>query len=93
MIGALDDEPLLHAMTGASRDIILRALQCLYNGFIHELLKDRDLVPKGIGPSQWKNVARNALEHFSQVTIVSPFLIIKMERGEGVLHPELLLGW
>jgi hypothetical protein len=26
-------------------------------------------------------------------TIVSPFLIIKMERGEGVPLPELLLGW
>jgi hypothetical protein len=40
-------------------------------------------------------------EHFSQVdtaslldrTIVSPFLIIKIERGEGVPHRELLLAW
>jgi hypothetical protein len=50
---------------------------------------------------------RNALEHFSQVdtasffaktlppcwnrTILLPFLIMKMERGEGVPHLELLL--
>jgi hypothetical protein len=25
--------------------------------------------------------------------IVSPFLIMKMERDEGILHPALLLGW
>jgi hypothetical protein len=49
MIEALDDEPLLHAVIGACRDIILQALPCLDNGFFHELLKGRDLVLKGIG--------------------------------------------
>jgi hypothetical protein len=29
MIEALDDEPILHAMMGACRDIILQALPCL----------------------------------------------------------------
>jgi hypothetical protein len=60
MIEALDDEPLLHAMMGACRDIILQALPCLGNGFIHDLLKGRDLVSRGIGLAQSK-------EHFSQV--------------------------
>jgi hypothetical protein len=49
MIEALDDEPLLHDVMRSFRDIILQALPCLGNGFIHELLKGRDLVPKGIG--------------------------------------------
>jgi hypothetical protein len=71
MIEALDDEPLLHAVMGACRDIILQALPCLDKGFLCELLKGRDLVPKGIGLAQWKNVARNALEHFSQVDTAS----------------------
>jgi hypothetical protein len=65
MIEALNDEPLLHAVIGACRDIILQVLPCLSNGFIHELLKGRDLVSKGIGLAQQKNMARNALEHFS----------------------------
>jgi hypothetical protein len=38
MIEALDDEPLLHAD----------------NGFIREMLKGRDLVPKEIGLAQQK---------------------------------------
>jgi hypothetical protein len=54
MIEALDDEPLLDAMMGACRDIILQALPCLSNGFIRELLKGRDLVLNGIGLAQWK---------------------------------------
>jgi hypothetical protein len=49
MIEALDDEPLLHVVMGACLDIILQALPCLGDGFIHELLKGRDLVLKGIG--------------------------------------------
>jgi hypothetical protein len=56
MIEVLDDEPLLHAVMGACRDIILQALPCLDNGFICELLKGRDLVPKGIGPAQPKKL-------------------------------------
>jgi hypothetical protein len=71
MIEALDDEPLLHAVMGACRDIILQTLPCLGNGFIHELLKGRDLISKGIGLAQRKNLARNVLEHFSQVDTVS----------------------
>jgi hypothetical protein len=71
MIEALDDEPLLHAVMGACRDIILKALPCLSNGFIHELLKGIDLVPKGIGLAHRKNLVRNALEHFSQVDTAS----------------------
>jgi hypothetical protein len=45
MIEALDDEPLLHAVMEACRDIILQAFPCLGAGLIHELLKPRDLVP------------------------------------------------
>jgi hypothetical protein len=71
MIEALDDEPLLHAVMGACRDIILQTLPCLGNGFIRELLKGRDLISKGIGLAQRKNLARNVLEHFSQVDTVS----------------------
>jgi hypothetical protein len=52
-------------MMGACRDMILLALPCFGNGFIRELLKGRDFVPKGIGLSQEKKLARKALEHFS----------------------------
>jgi hypothetical protein len=72
MIEALDDEPLLHTMMGACRDIILQAFPCLSDGLIRELLKPRDLVLEGICFAQRKkNLARNALEHFSQVGITS----------------------
>jgi hypothetical protein len=71
MIEALDDKPHLHAVMGACRDIILQTLPCLGNGFICELLKGRDLISKGIGLAQRKNLARNVLEHFSQVDTVS----------------------
>jgi hypothetical protein len=54
MIEALDDEPLLHAMMGACRDIILQVFLCLGDGLIRELLKPRDLVPEGIGFAQQK---------------------------------------
>jgi hypothetical protein len=54
MIEALDDEPLLHAMMGSCRDIILQAIPCLDDGLIRELLKPRDLVPEGIGFAQRK---------------------------------------
>jgi hypothetical protein len=49
MIEALDDEPLLHAVMGACRDIILHTFPCLGNGLIHKLLKLRDLAPESIG--------------------------------------------
>jgi hypothetical protein len=52
MIEALDDKPLLHAVMGAYRDIILQAFPCLSDGLIRELLKPRDLVPEGIGFAQ-----------------------------------------
>jgi hypothetical protein len=67
MIEALDGEPLLYAMMGACRDIILQVFSCLSNGLIRELLKPRDLVPEGMVLRNRKNLARNALEHFSQV--------------------------
>jgi hypothetical protein len=56
MIEALDDEPLLHAVMGARRDIILQVFPCLGDGLIHELLKLIDLVPEGIGFAQWKKL-------------------------------------
>jgi hypothetical protein len=56
MIEALDDEPLLHAVMGACRDIILQAFPCLSDGLIRELLKPRDLISEGIGFAQWKKV-------------------------------------
>jgi hypothetical protein len=49
VIEALDDEPLLHAMMGACRDIILQAFPSLGDGLINVLLKSRDLVLEGIG--------------------------------------------
>jgi hypothetical protein len=54
MIKALDDEPLLHTVMGACSDIILQVLSCHGNGFIHDLLKGRDLVLKGIGLARQK---------------------------------------
>jgi hypothetical protein len=56
MIEALDGEPLLHAVMGACRDIILQMFPCLGDGLIRELLKPRDLVPEGIGFAQWKKL-------------------------------------
>jgi hypothetical protein len=52
MIEALNDEPLLHAMMGTCRDIILQTFPCLGDGLIGELLKPRDLVLEGIGFGQ-----------------------------------------
>jgi hypothetical protein len=64
VIEALDDEPLLHAMMGACRDIIMQVLSCLGDGFICELLKGRDLVPKGIGLAQWKILGEKCIGAF-----------------------------
>jgi hypothetical protein len=61
MIEALDDEPLLHAMMGARRDIILQALPCLGDGLIRELLKPRDLVSEGITFAQQKNLGEKCI--------------------------------
>jgi hypothetical protein len=61
MIEALDDEPLLHAVMGACRDIILQAFPCLDDSLIHELLKQRDLVPKGIGFAQKKKLGEKCI--------------------------------
>jgi hypothetical protein len=52
MIEVLDDEPLLHALMGAYRDIILQAFPYLSNGLTRELLKPRDLVPEDTGFAQ-----------------------------------------
>jgi hypothetical protein len=54
MIEASDDEPLLHAMMGVCRDIILQAFPCLGDGLIRKLLKPRDLIPEGIVFAQRK---------------------------------------
>jgi hypothetical protein len=61
MIEALDDEPLLHAMMGAYRDIILQSFPCLCVGHIRELLKPRYLVPEGIGFAQWKKLGEKCI--------------------------------
>jgi hypothetical protein len=71
MIEALDDQPLLHVVMVACRDISLQVFACLGDGLICELLKPRDLVSEGIGFAQWENMARNALEHFSLVDAAS----------------------
>jgi hypothetical protein len=52
MIEDLDDEPLLHAVMGACRDIILQTFPCLSDSLIRELLKPRDLVLEGIDFAQ-----------------------------------------
>jgi hypothetical protein len=64
MIKALDDEPLLHDVMGACRDIILQALPCLGNGCICDLLKGRDLIPEGIGHAQWKKLGEKCIGAF-----------------------------
>jgi hypothetical protein len=62
MIEALDDEPLLHAIMGACRDIILQMFPCIGDGLICELLKPRDLVPEGIGFAQRKKLGEKCIE-------------------------------
>jgi hypothetical protein len=57
----LDDEPLLHTVMGACRDIILQAFPSLGDSFICELLKPRDLVPEGIGFSQQKKLGEKCI--------------------------------
>jgi hypothetical protein len=52
MTEALDGEPLLHAVMGSCRDIILQTFPCLGDGHIYELLKPIDLVLEGIGFAQ-----------------------------------------
>jgi hypothetical protein len=60
MIEALDDEPLLHAVTGECSDIILQAFPCLIDGLIRELLT-RDIVPEGIGFAQQKKLGEKCI--------------------------------
>jgi hypothetical protein len=61
MIEALDDEPLLHAVMGACKDIILQTFPCLSVGLIHELLKPRDLIPEGIGFAQREKLSEKCI--------------------------------
>jgi hypothetical protein len=61
MIEALDDEPLLHAMMGTCRDLILQTFSCLGDDLIRELLKPRYLVPEGIGFAQWKKLGNKCI--------------------------------
>jgi hypothetical protein len=41
----------------------------------------------------WSTSPRLTLPPYWNRTIVSPFLTMKMERGEDVSHPESLLGY
>jgi hypothetical protein len=61
MIEALNDEPLLHAVMGTCRDIILQMLPCLGDGLICELLKPSDLVQEGIGFAQWEELGEKCI--------------------------------
>jgi hypothetical protein len=61
MIEVLDDEPLLHVMFGACRDIILQAIPCLDDGLIRELLNPRDIVLEGIGFVQQKKLGEKCV--------------------------------
>jgi hypothetical protein len=61
MIEALDDESLFHSVVWACGDIILQSLPCLGNGSVRELLKARDLVPKGIGLAQRKELGKKCI--------------------------------
>jgi hypothetical protein len=61
MIEALDDEPLLNAVMGACKDIILQMFPCLGDGLIRELLKPRDLVSMGIGFAQWEKLGERCI--------------------------------
>jgi hypothetical protein len=61
MIEALDDEPLLHVVMGACRDIILQVFPCLGDGLIRELLKPRDIVSEGIGFAQRKKLGEKCI--------------------------------
>jgi hypothetical protein len=61
MIEALDDEPLLHVMMWACRNIIMLEFPCLDDGLIRELLKPRDLVPEGIGFVQQKKLGEKCI--------------------------------
>jgi hypothetical protein len=60
----LYDEPLLDAVMGACRDIILHALPCLGNDFIYELLKVTDIVLMGIGLAQRKKPGEKCIGAF-----------------------------
>jgi hypothetical protein len=61
MIEALDEEPLVHAVIGACRDIILQTFPCLIDGLIREFLKPRDLVLEGIDFAQWKKLGEKCI--------------------------------
>jgi hypothetical protein len=64
MIIALDDEPLFHPVVCACRDIILQAFPHLSDGIIHELLKAQDLILKGIGFTQQKELGEKCIGAF-----------------------------
>jgi hypothetical protein len=71
MIEALDDKPLLRAMMGACRDIILQMFPCLGDGLICELLKPRDLLLKGIGFAQREKLGEKCIGALLQVDTAS----------------------
>jgi hypothetical protein len=61
MIEVLNDKPLLHAVMGACRDIILQTFPCLGDRLIHELLKPKDLVSEGIGFAQREKLGEKCI--------------------------------
>jgi hypothetical protein len=58
-------------MMGACSDIILHAFPCLSDGLIRELLNPEILFQRALVLPNEKNLARNALEHFSQLDTTS----------------------
>jgi hypothetical protein len=61
----LDDQPLFHAVVWACCDIFLESIPSFRDGFILELLKIGNPIPKGVGLAHRKYLARNALEQAS----------------------------
>jgi hypothetical protein len=70
-IEALDDEPLLHAMIGACRDITLQMFPRLSDGLIVSCWNPEILFWRALVLPNKNNLVRNALEHFSQVDTAS----------------------
>jgi hypothetical protein len=58
----LNDQPLFHAVVWACCDVSLEMFPGFGDGFILELLKIGNPIPKGVGFAHRKVLARNALE-------------------------------
>jgi hypothetical protein len=99
MIEALDDEPLLYAMLGTCRDIILQEFPCLGDGLILAEIQRYCSGGHWFCPTEktwqemhWSSYPRLTLPPYWNRTSVSPFLTTKMERGKNVPHPKSLFG-